>query len=35
MPPLGSVVRDQEAVDAIAAWVANDLPRAHRSAALH
>jgi hypothetical protein len=34
MPPLGSVVRDQEAVDAIAAWVASDLARGHRTAAL-
>ena len=33
MPPLGSVVRDQQAVDAIAAWVATDLRPNQRRAA--
>jgi hypothetical protein len=27
MPPLGTVVRDQHAIDAVAEWIATDLAR--------
>jgi len=33
MPPLGTVVRDQQAIDAIAEWIALDLARAGAPAA--
>jgi hypothetical protein len=27
MPPLGSVLRDDKAIDVISKWIATDLPR--------